>query len=149
MKTVKSEFNNGVILTAQRLPQSRVNLEGFKLLKICLPALGSFTDAMSAEDSGRIYASMFSLLAHHSTAEHFESLQTTLFSTLLDDDLNLVVDADKHLDSLNINSLDVLFWLFKVQLLEPLMQSKVFEQVKPMLQQVADTFGFTSEAEGA
>ena len=138
MKTIKKEFGENV-LTASKLPQTKVNLEIFKLTKILLP---SASVLMDKSDPEMMYTKLFSLLAHHSTAEHFDSLQTLLFSTLLNNDLEPVSDLEEYFDSKNLNSLDVLYWLFKANIAQQFLASGVFKTLAPILDNLKSVVGF-------
>lgn len=138
MKTIKKEFGAHV-LTASKLPQTKINLQIFKLTKILLP---SASVLLEKSDPEMMYTKLFSLLAHHATVEHFDSLQTLLFSTLLNNDLEPVSDLEEYFDSKNLNSLDVLFWLFKANIAQQFVDSGVFKTLTPMLNTLKSVVGF-------
>lgn len=136
MKLIKKEFNNNV-LTAQRLKGTKVNLELFKLSKILVPCVGILSDQKGSPD---LYTILFSIVAQKSSVEHFESLQTLLLSTLVNDDLEHVSDVDQYLEDKGINSLDVFMWLFQAQLIQPLQTTQTFKVLQSNFDDIKETF---------
>lgn len=142
MKTIKKEFGEHII-TAKRLPQTTANIETFKLAKVIMPSASVLiNDGIEAD---KVYVQVFSLLSHHSTAEHFTHLQTLLFSTLLDDELNPVTNVESFLESKQVNALDLLFWLFSAQIGEHFINSVAFKTLAPMLDSIKQSIGFSEE----
>lgn len=142
MKTIKKEFGEH-LLTASKLPQIKANLELFKLTKVLLPS----ASVLTSDNAENTYLQLFSLLSHHSTVEHFESLQSTLFNCLLDDQLEPVTDLETFFESKQCNSLDVLFWLFKANLAEHFISSVAFKKLSPLLNNFKSVIGLNEGTE--
>lgn len=136
MKLIKKEFS-GHILQASKLKSTQVNIELFKLSKILVPCVGILSDQKGSPD---LYTILFSIVAQKSSVEHFESLQTLLLSSLLNDDLEHVADVDQYLEGKGINSLDVFMWLFQAQLIESLQASSTYKTMSHHLADIKETF---------
>ncbi|WP_110957835.1 hypothetical protein [Vibrio casei] len=136
MKLIKKEFDD-VVLQASKLKQSTVNIELFKLSKILVPCVGILSDQ---KDSPDLYTILFSIVAQKSSVEHFESLQTLLLSTLVNDDLEHIQDIDQYLEDKGINSLDVFMWLFQAQLIQPLQSTQTFKVLQSHFDDIKETF---------
>lgn len=136
MKLIKKEFND-VVLQASKLKQTTVNIELFKLSKILVPCVGILSDQ---KDNPDLYTILFSVVSQKSSVEHFESLQTLLLTTLLNDELEPLSDIDSYLEDKGINALDVFMWLFEAQLIKGLQTTQTFKVLQSHFDGIKETF---------
>lgn len=93
--------------------------EGFKLLKVFAPMLGTGADSMVskqlAEDEfievdTNTFGNMLTMLSAHLSDEHFEDLSLKLMGSLMIGD-NKITDLDEHFDKHVGDFIEVLAWL--------------------------------------
>ena len=130
---------NGQLLTATSLKPTIQSLEIFKLSKIILAASGNYLD--KGINGELAFTSLFSIVAHNSSSEHYDHLQHLLLNTLVDSELNPITNIDTFLEDKNINVLDLVFKLFTLQLSTPLLNSALFKKISPVLDQVKQSLG--------
>lgn len=130
-KTLITKMITGVdgkerLYKAYKMPAQTTAIEGFKLLKAVMPSIGTGLDDMRNSDDteefniSTTWTAAFQLLQNNLTVEHFEDLQDKLMGSLMYVDTPIKED---HFDEFIGDYLEVLFWLFKENFSNFILQS--------------------------
>ena len=127
---------------ANKLNTRTLMTEGFKILKVFLPSIGTGIDQVTNRDDLELeipntFAAMFMLLNDNLTEEHFEELSALLLGNLVCNG-SPVEDIDDHFDRYPEDIISVLAWAGKGNFYNFFMgnhmiRSKI-QEVKTMIQ---------------
>jgi hypothetical protein len=124
MAKIHSTIINDQTVKAKNLTASKRMLEKAKIMKVCSPAMGSLLDSLNNEEAfDMTLTGAFTLINENVTEEHMESLFNLMFSTLIDDEGKPVTSLDDYLELRQLDETDLFIWLFKVQLLDGIVNS--------------------------
>lgn len=108
---------------ARKMSTFDIMKEGFKLVTVLSPALGSGLDAVMdknerdyqlMEPSSNLFGKALTMLEAHITPEHFDDLSRKLIGSVMVKGEEMTMnEIEDHFDDYNGDYLEVLMWLFK------------------------------------
>ena len=130
-KIIKDKDGNEKLYKAQKMSSMQIVLEGFRILKVITPSIGTGIDSLAAKQNqedifsdqkSHTFGAMFQLLSENISDEHFEELVAKAMGSLrLGDDI--ISDLDAHFDIHSGDFIEILTWLLKENFLNFIMES--------------------------